>query len=94
MNECKQCKKEITGRKDKQYCNISCKKKEEPKNDLILDAQFLTKKDYLNLAVIRLNEITDDEFLERIQYDYTKNCLINKDSIAIVENDGYRINQT
>ncbi len=74
------------------FC-ISCKEKPEIKKDKqLFDTQFLTKKDYLSLDIHRLDELTDDQFLERIQYDYTKNCLTNKDSIAIVEHDGYRIN--
>jgi hypothetical protein len=73
--------------------HISCKNGEKLiGRELILDTHFQTKKVYLNLDVNRLNELTDDQFLERIQYDYSKNCLLNKDSIAIIENDGYRIN--
>ncbi|WP_395050938.1 glucoamylase family protein [Flavobacterium sp.] len=72
---------------------ISCTVKPQiKKDDKLFDTHFLTKKDYLSLDTHRLDELTDDQFLERIQYDYTKNCLIDKDSIAVVENDGYRIN--
>jgi hypothetical protein len=51
-----------------------------------------TNKAHLLADVKNLDTISDDQFLERIQYDYTKNCLKYKDSIAITENDGYRIN--
>lgn len=72
---------------------VSCNKKPEIKEEnQLFDIQILHKKGYLTKDVHRLNELTDDQFLERIQYDYTKNCLTNKDSIAVVENDGYRIN--
>ncbi len=54
--------------------------------------RFLPKKEHLNVGVNHLNQLTDDQFLERIEYDYTRNCLKKKDSIAITENDGYRIN--
>jgi hypothetical protein len=72
---------------------ISCKSKQEINNkSLITGIQFHTEKEHLNLDVTHLDQLTDDQFLERIQYDYTKNCLKNKDSVAITENDGYRIN--
>lgn len=58
----------------------------------ITNAPFLKGKEHLKLDSNKLDNLTDDQFLERIQYDYTKDCLLNQDSIAIVENDGYRIN--
>lgn len=61
-------------------------------NSEFFDTAFLEGKEYLNLDPKQLEQLSDDQFLERIQYDYTKNCLLNKDSIAVVENDGYRIN--
>jgi len=39
-----------------------------------------------------LNQLTDDQFLERMQYDYTRKCLEKKDSLCTIENDGFRIN--
>lgn len=72
---------------------ISCKSKQEINNEsLVTGIQFHTEKKHLKLDVRYLDQLTDDQFLERIQYDYTKNCLKNKDSVAITENDGYRIN--
>ncbi|UAM97998.1 hypothetical protein K8354_17210 [Polaribacter litorisediminis] len=72
---------------------ISCKNNEELKKETpLFDRERSHKKDFLTIDTHRLDELTDDQFLERIQFDYTKNCLTNKDSIAIVENDGYRIN--
>lgn len=72
---------------------ISCKSKQEKNNkSLITSIQFNTEKKHLKLDVNHLDQLTDDQFLERIQYDYTRNCLKNKDSVAITENDGYRIN--
>lgn len=71
---------------------ISCKKNNEIKEaDILFNTQSLSKKEYLSSNVKSLDLLTDDQFLERIQYDYTKNCLSKRDSIAIVENDGYRI---
>ncbi|MDC1285743.1 hypothetical protein N8Z33_03550, partial [Flavobacteriaceae bacterium] len=58
----------------------------------LLDAQLSSGNEHLKLDVQLLDQLDDDQFLERIQYDYTKNCLSTKDSIAVVENDGYRIN--
>ena len=73
--------------------NSSCKKNDEVKEeDILFNTPSLSKKEYLSSDVKSLDLLTDDQFLERIQYDYTKNCLTNKDSIAIAENDGYRIN--
>jgi hypothetical protein len=72
---------------------ISCKTQHEINIvDLVSDTQLLSKKEHLNLNFNYLDQLTDDQFLERIQYDYTKNCLKKKDTIAITENDGYRIN--
>jgi hypothetical protein len=72
---------------------FSCKKKTQAKENIqLFDATFLKQKEFLKLNVNRLNELTNDQFLERIQYDYTKSILTKTDSIAIVENDGYRIN--
>jgi len=72
--------------------DIGCVKKDEIKEeDILFNTQSLSKKEYLSSDVKSLNLLTDDQFLERIQYDYTKNCLSKRDSIAIVENDGYRI---
>ncbi len=50
------------------------------------------KKKYLTVAPSELEKLTDEQFLERIQYDYTKLCLETKDSIVTVEVDGYIIN--
>lgn len=50
------------------------------------------RKKYLTVAPSQLEKLTDDQFLERIQYDYTKLCLETKDSIVTVEIDGYIIN--
>jgi len=73
--------------------HISCDKRKDIKEaDFLFDTQILNEKDYLSLEINRLSELTDDQFLERIQYDYAKNCLLKKDSMAVVENDGYRIN--
>lgn len=72
---------------------ISCKNNDGTKKETpLFYTEFFHNKDFLTIDTHRLDELTDDQFLERIQYDYTKNCLTNKDSIAIVENDGYRIN--
>jgi hypothetical protein len=49
------------------------------------------KKKYLTVAPSQLEKLTNDQFLERIQYDYTKLCLETKDSIITVEVDGYMI---
>ena len=73
--------------------NVSCTEKPNKiNNDLVNTVHFKTQKEHLKLDAKELDKLTDNQFLERIQYDYTKNCLIDKDSIAIVENDGYRIN--
>ena len=58
-------------------------------NSEFFDTAFLEGKEYLNLDPKQLEQLSDDQFLERIQYDYTKNCLLNKDSIAVVENRLY-----
>lgn len=72
---------------------ISCKNNDGIKKETqLFYTEFSHKKDFLTIDTHRLDELTDDQFLERIQYDYTKNCLKDKDSTAIVENDGYRIN--
>lgn len=70
---------------------FSCRMDDKSKK-LLHSAKLLLEKPYLCLPVTRLNELSEDQFLERIQYDYTKNCLMDKDTIAVVENDGYRIN--
>lgn len=49
-------------------------------------------KKYLHVHPSGLEHLTDDQFLERIQYDYTKLCLSTKDSIVTVEVDGYIFN--
>ncbi len=49
-------------------------------------------KNFLLADSLRLESLTDDQFLERMQYDYTKLCLKTKDSIVTVEIDGYIIN--
>lgn len=49
-------------------------------------------KRYLATHPSQLQNLTDDQFLERIQYDYTKLCLQTKDSVVTVEVDGYNIN--
>lgn len=52
---------------------ISCSIKPQiNKDEKLFDTHFLTKKDYLSLDTHRLNELTDDQFLERIQYDSPK----------------------
>ena len=62
----------------------SCKTTHEISNkNLVSGIRFLPKKEHLNLDVKHLDQLTDDQFLERIEYDYTSNCLKNKDSIAI-----------
>jgi hypothetical protein len=75
-------------------CFFVCCKNQEFLNETgtLFNHDFLENKAYLNINIKQLNRLSDDQFLERIQYDYTKNCLLNKDSIAVVENDGYRIN--
>lgn len=70
---------------------LSCQNNKDKETSLF-DTKVFHKKNFLTTDTHRLDELTDDQFLERIQYDYTKNCLTNKDTIAIVENDGYRIN--
>jgi hypothetical protein len=60
--------------------------------DILAAAQLLPDKKYLALDLNELEKLNDDQFLERIQYDFSRNLLKNKDSIAITENDGYRIN--
>jgi len=73
--------------------HISCENRKDIKEaDILFNTQILNEKGYLSLEINRLSELTDDQFLERIQYDYTKNCLLKHDSIAVVENDAYRIN--
>lgn len=72
---------------------IGCKSKQEINNGtLVTGIQFQSDKAHLNLDIRHLDQLTDDQFLERIQYDYTRNCLKDKNAIAITENDGYRIN--
>lgn len=58
----------------------------------LLDAASTKGKEHLCINSKQLDKLSDNQFLERIQYDYTKNCLMNIDTIAVVENDGYRIN--
>jgi len=36
MKECKQCKKELVGRSDKQFCGDNCKKKYHYHNDPLI----------------------------------------------------------
>jgi hypothetical protein len=51
----------------------------------------LPGKQFLSVDSSRLDRLTDDQFLERIQYDYTRKCLEKKDSLCTIENDGFRI---
>jgi len=75
------------------YFFVSCKEQEHLCNkNTFFSYDLLKEKEYLTINPKQLGQLSDDQFLERIQYDYTKNCLSNKDSIAVVENDGYRIN--
>ena len=60
--------------------------------DPLASARLLPGKKHLALDVNELEKLTDDQFLERIQYDYSRNCLKDRDTIATTENDGYRIN--
>lgn len=46
---------------------------------------------FLSVDPMHLDNLTDDQFLERIQYDYTRKCLGKKDSLCTIENDGFRI---
>lgn len=64
----------------------------KPVVSLLKDAHKLPNKSFLTIDALKLGRLSDDQFLERIQFDYTKNCLDHKDSIAVVENDAYRIN--
>jgi hypothetical protein len=73
---------------------FSCKTNNKTnEGEQLFDTRFLKQKEHLSLDINRLNELTDDQFLERIQYDYTKGILNKKeDSIIVIEKDGYRIN--
>lgn len=60
--------------------------------DVLSAARFLPGKEFLGLDSSRLESLSDDQFLERMQYDYARLCLKEKDSVATVENDAFRIN--
>ncbi len=60
--------------------------------NLLGNAPKLPGKHFLATDPVQLEELTDDQFLERIQYDYTRRCLQKKDSLCTIENDGFRIN--
>lgn len=85
-----------TGNIDQDIVQISqCVKVERAaiiSKDPLASARLLPGKKHLALDVNELEKLTDDQFLERIQYDYSRNCLKDRDTIAITENDGYRIN--
>ncbi len=49
-------------------------------------------KNHLTVSPLHLEKLSDDQFLERIQFDYTKLCLEKKDSVVTAEIDGYNIN--
>ncbi len=57
----------------------------------LADASKMPNKQFLALDPSLLEDLSDDQFLERIQYDYTRNCLGRKDSLCTIENDGFRI---
>ncbi len=59
--------------------------------ELLKGTPDLPGKQFLATAPACLDSLSDDRFLERIQYDYTRRCLSNKDSLCTIENDGFRI---
>ena len=59
--------------------------------ECLSNASKIQGKEFLVLDPSSLKELTDDQFLERIQYDYTRKCLGRKDSLCTIENDGFRI---
>ena len=63
------------------------------KNNSLFDDDLIPNKSFLKIDSLHLQKLSDDQFLERIQYDYTKSILNKKeDSIIVIEKDGYRIN--
>lgn len=48
-------------------------------------------KPFLTQDPTTLESLSDDEFLERIQYDYTRRCLAVKDKDCTIERDGFRV---
>tara|TARA_B110000902_G_scaffold265260_1_gene349038 strand:- start:384 stop:1844 length:1461 start_codon:yes stop_codon:yes gene_type:complete len=75
---------------------ISCSsnKSSVVENDdlFFINNKLIQEKSFLQRDTLKLEELSDDQFLERIQYDYTKSILTKKDSIATTEKDGYKIN--
>jgi hypothetical protein len=74
---------------------ISCKSDNVSivKYDSLFDDNLISNKSFLKVDSLKLQKLSDDQFLERIQYDYTKDILNKKeDSIIVIEKDGYRIN--
>jgi hypothetical protein len=74
---------------------ISCKSDNDSivKYDSLFDDNLISNKSFLKVDSLKLQKLSDDQFLERIQYDYTKDILNKKeDSIIVIEKDGYRIN--
>ncbi len=57
----------------------------------LAQAPRIPGKEFLATDCTLLESLTDDQFLERIQYDYTRKCLGRKDSLCTIENDGFRI---
>ena len=55
-------------------------------------AYQVAEKQFLIVGPLSLNDLTDDQFLERMQFDYTRKCIEKKDSFCTIENDGFRIN--
>lgn len=71
-------------------CNFEKKKFSK---SYLFDEELFLEKEFLLLDTLKLDKLNNDEFLERIQFDYT-NSILNKeeDSIIVTEKDGYRIN--
>ena len=63
------------------------------KNYSLFNNDLISNKRFLKIDSLNLQKLSDDQFLERIQYDYTRGILNKKeDSIIVIEKDGYRIN--
>lgn len=74
---------------------ISCSSEKGAKitNDSLFSDDLIANKSFLKIDSLKLQKLSDDQFLERIQYDYSKDIIDKEeDSIIVVENDGYRIN--
>ena len=68
-------------------------KTESPKIvDNLNMVRFLSGKKFFRVDPSKIGTLSDDQFLERIQFDYTLKCLSVKDSLCTIEDVGFSLN--